>query len=201
MGDLIRKLTEQFTRFPGIGPRQARRFVFHLLTQNEAVRKELAELILALGKDTASCPECLRFHDGKKDSLCRICMDEQRDTAILMVVEKDVDIEQIERSSAFKGRYFVLGGRIPILDEKPEERVRIELLKKRVQKTIPKEIIFAFSTTPEGEHTENYVRQALLALAEKNSITFSVLGRGLSTGAELEYADPETLRSAFKNRA
>jgi recombination protein RecR len=201
MGDTIRKLADFFARFPGIGPRQAKRFVYHLLSQSAASRKELAALILKLDEDTTSCPSCMRFHDGKPGSPCRICADAERDASALMIVEKDVDIEQIERSGAYRGYYFVLGGRVPILDEKPESKVRLTGLAKRAGTPAVKEIIFALSATPEGEHTEHVIREHLRALREERELRFSVLGRGLSTGAELEYADPETLRSALKNRA
>ncbi len=202
MPDVFRRLVELFTRFPGIGPRQARRFVYHLLSLSESELQELAELTQSLKKQVALCPSCFRFHSGKATSVCSICKDAHRDASKLMLVEKDADLEQIERAGAYEGLYFVLGGKIPILDEYPERRIRIAELERALEKKEGlSEIIFALSATPEGEHTELYLRQKLTADIEKHAIRISVLARGLSTGAELEYADTETVRSALKNRA
>lgn len=201
----IDKLTELFRDFPGIGPRQSKRFVYFLLSRNRSYLEELARLIVDIKKEIRICPLCFRFFaKNGKDSPCAICSDPKRDRATLLLVEKDVDLENIERSHAYLGRYFVMGGIVPILEKAPEEKVRVRELTARVEndasKNGLKEIIFAFSINAEGENTAQVVESALKPLVEKFKLKISHLGRGLSTGSELEYADGETLKSALKNR-
>ena len=117
-----------------------------------------------------------------------------------MVVERDADFENIEKSGAFGGKYFILGGKVPILEKNPEQKIRVTELKERVQDKNLKEIVLALSVSPDGENTEKYVRELLSPIVEKKKIKISTLGRGLSTGIELEYPDSETLKNAFKNR-
>ena len=121
-----------------------------------------------------------------------------------MIVSRDVDFENMEKTGAYDGRYFILGGSVPILEKEPEKRIRIfELLKtieKKSEGETLKEIIVAMSANPEGENTGDYIKEVTRKLVLQHGITISLLGRGLSTGAELEYADGETLRNALKNR-
>ncbi len=116
-----------------------------------------------------------------------------------MVIARDSDFESIEKSGTYKGLYFILGGTVPILDKEPEKRIRLRALLERVTKQSLKEIILSLNTTPEGEHTTDIVRDALKNLSLQ-STKVTILGRGLSTGAELEYADSETIRNALSNR-
>ena len=197
----INKLTELFSKFPGIGPRQAKRFVYSLLTKNQAFSEELSRLLLELKKDVAMCGSCMRFFANSSNTkMCNICSDKNRHDEMLMIVERDADFENIERSGVYDGKYFILGGKVPILEKNPETRIRVDELKKRVQDKNLKEIILALSVNPDGENTEKYVREILSPLAEKYDIKISMLGRGLSTGIELEYPDSETIKNAFKNR-
>ncbi|HEY4498631.1 MAG TPA: toprim domain-containing protein [Candidatus Paceibacterota bacterium] len=205
MKDGIEKLVEEFSHFPGVGPRQAKRFAFYLLTRDEKKLKSFTEELLKAKKSIAHCTLCQRlFIKTEKVTLCGICNDESRDKALLMVVGHDVDIESVEKSGSFKGYYFVLGGSIPILDEKPEEHVRLVGLKKaalaQTQKGL-KELILALDANPEGEHTSDYVLKFLSPIVQEKNIKISVLGRGLSTGTELQYSDPETIKNALANRA
>ena len=115
-----------------------------------------------------------------------------------MVVEKDVDIEGVEGSGAYHGKYFVLGGLMAMTERKHSRVLRNKELLMRVQKNGIQEIIFALSTTPEGDYT---ARELMKEMNTANpDIKTTLLGRGLSVGAEIEYADSETLRSALKNR-
>ncbi|MCW9054782.1 MAG: toprim domain-containing protein [Candidatus Pacebacteria bacterium] len=199
----IHKLTQLFTRFPGIGPRQAGRFVYFLLASPQSYRNELVELIRTLKEETKVCPSCMRFHSGQGE-LCTVCADSSRDASSLMLVEKDVDLDNIERTGSYTGRYFVIGGTVPILDKTPERSIRekelLEVVKERTGEGL-KEIILAFSVNAEGENTVNHVRRLLTPLLQQHKIRLSTLGRGLSTGSELEYSDSETIKSALKNRA
>lgn len=202
----IEKLSSYFLKFPGIGARQARRFVYHLLTKDEKYLKELAGAIITIKKEVSECASCHRFFSpqGTKMVLCTICGDDHTDKTMMMVVEKDVDLENIHKSGAYHGRYFVLGGTLPFLDNNPNESIRAKSLFDEVEKSAKaktlKEIILALSANPEGEHTTLYVKKILESLAEKNHVSISLLGRGLSTGTELEYSDSDTLKNALKNR-
>ncbi len=201
--DSIDKLTETFKEFPGIGERQARRFVYFLMFKNGDYANSLSKLILELKKEVSQCKECFKFFLIKKDknNLCEICSNRNTDTTLLMVVEKDSDLESINKSHVYHGKYFILGGLVPIVEKNTKSRVRIEELKKRIfAGTEFKEIILAFSISPQGDHTDQYVRKQLKDVAEKNNIKISSLGKGLSTGTELEYSDNDTLKNALKNR-
>lgn len=197
--EIIPSLTELFRRFPGIGPRQAKRFVYFLLSQDKRYLAELADLIHKLPTVTKTCSWCHRFTTTLSNDRCALCADETRDTSLLMLVEKDVDLETIERSGGYRGFYFVLGGSLPILEKEPEKRIRLRELRSRLKAaTAIKELIFALSVTPEGEHTREYLAEMLSK--QKAAPVLSTLGRGLSTGSELEYADSETIKSALSNR-
>jgi recombination protein RecR len=120
-----------------------------------------------------------------------------------MIVSRDIDLDNIEKGHVFSGKYFVLGGLIPILDKFPEKRIRLKELLAIVEKHATKglkEIILGLDANSEGEYTSDYVKKELSPIAEKYGIKISELGRGLSTGTELEYSDPETIKNALKNR-
>lgn len=202
------RLTERFRDFPGIGSRQSKRFVYFLLSKNRAYLEELAGLIISIKKEIKICDSCFRFYSQNiemdQKNLCKICSDKNRDKNTLLLVEKDVDLENVEKSQAYKGLYFVMGGTAPILDKNPEEKIRLKELVSKIKLEASenglKEIIIAFSVNTEGENTSAIVEEYLKPLKEKFTLKISHLGRGLSTGSELEYADGETLKSAFKNR-
>jgi recombination protein RecR len=209
--DIIDKLTEVFKEFPGIGERQARRFVYFLMSRNPAYNENLSSLISDLKKEVAQCKECYRFFilNNSKERVCDICANVNIDSSTLMIIEKDSDLESVRKSRIYNGKYFVLGGLVPIVEKTTKRRVRIEELKEKISakggpasggKNGLKEIILAFSLSPQGDHTDSYVREQLNEIAEKQNIKISSLGKGLSTGTELEYSDNDTLKNALKNR-
>lgn len=203
--DTLDKLIARFEQFPGIGARQARRFAFHVLNLPKEATHELAELLTSLHDTVSECSQCRRYFSKNNDhnTLCSICSDLRRDTSKLLVVERDSDIQSIERSGVYDGLYFVLGGTVPLLDGKQNQKIRGGSLKRTVEERSQDgltEIILAFSVNPDGENTERYVRSLLQEYIDNKSLTVSHLGRGLSTGSELEYADPETLKNAIRNR-
>lgn len=202
--DSINKLTEVFKEFPGIGERQARRFVYFLMQRNEAYSRNLAQLINELKKETKQCRECFRFFvfsNEKITDLCSICKNNQT-TPSLMVVEKDSDLESIYKSKTYTGKYFVLGGLVPIVEKNTKQTIRVNELKRKIEdETNLEEIILAFSISPQGDHTDFYIRNEINIICEKKGIKISSLGRGLSTGTELEYSDNETIKNALKNRS
>lgn len=195
----VDSLSELFRQLPGIGARQSRRFVLALRARPKDFAERLAHDILHLHDDVRLCASCYRLHDDSVP-LCRICGNSGRDHHTLCVVSRDTDVDAIERSGAYHGVYFVLGGSIPLLEKRVEERVRIQELVGRLSSSPVSEIIFALDATTEGEHTEDIVRGALSDLVHERSISLSRLGRGLSTGSELEYADPKTVSSAMRGR-
>ncbi len=199
------KLITYFEKFPGIGARQARRFAFHILTMPSPDTEELATLITSLRTNVTECHACHRFfsRNGGSAILCSICDSSNRDHTKLLIVASDSDIQAIERSGVYEGLYFVLGGTVPLLSEKENGKVRGGALKALVSERVNEnltEIILAFAVNPDGENTGRYVTTLLKDLIETNNIKVSELGRGLSTGSELEYADPETIKSALRNR-
>ena len=204
----LQRLEDIFAHFPGIGPRQAKRFVYYLLNKPPSFIGEFIGLVESVKKLTGECVACHRlfFLDNPNVSrtnlTCLICADATRDQKMLMITARDSDFETIEKSGAYKGLYFILGGTVPILDKEPEKRIRLETLLQYVSSKEPKfiEIIISMNTTPDGDHTAQIVKDAIQNLFKSQDIKISVLGRGLSTGAELEYADSETIRSALSNR-
>src|ERR1035437_6950556 len=212
--DPVSKLIELFSEFPGIGPRQARRFAYFILTRNTGFLDDFIRNITAAKKSLRVCSSCQRFFtstntSGSASKMCSICSDESRDHASLMIVARDSDLEAVEKSGVYNGLYFVLGGSVPILEKEPEKRVRLAELKKRVQglpldkntrAPLVQEIILSMSATPDGEHTAEVVKGFLEKSVASSKIKITVLGKGLSTGTELEYSDTETLKNALKNR-
>lgn len=198
----IDKLIEIFKEFPGIGERQAKRFVYFLMSRNGEYNNNLSKLILELKKEITQCKDCFRFfhfNQNGQNSVCDICNNPNTDNSMLMVVEKDSDLESVRKSKAYAGRYFVLGGLVPIVEKNTNKKIRIDELKNKITKEL-KEIILAFSLSPQGDHTDHYIRGQIAEVCEKNNIKVSSLGRGLSTGTELEYSDNDTLKNALKNR-
>jgi len=220
--DTTEKLTEIFKEFPGIGERQARRFAYFLMSRNSDYAKNLSGLISDLKKEVSQCKECFRFFILKdnKNKVCEICSDQNIDSSILMIVEKDSDLESVKKSRVYHGKYFILGGLVPIIEKNTKKNVRIEELKEKISAkgAAPakpggqgsasggkkdnelKEIILAFALSPQGNHTDFYVRSQLKDICGTLKIKISSLGRGLSTGTELEYSDNDTIKNALKNR-
>ena len=190
-------------KFPGIGPRQAKRFAYFLAGEDEQYVKDLARLILEVKNQTRQCKSCYRFFETQNTSadLCNICSSLNRETSSLMVVEKDVDLDNIEGAGVYNGKYFVLGGTVSLAGN-GKNNLRLKELFEKVKKEKIKEVILATSTTLEGENTNRYVEKILQPLrqAQGKLLKITRLGRGLSTGAEREYSDSQTIANALKNR-
>lgn len=205
MQDPIEKLATYFKEFPGIGERQAKRFVYFLLHKHPNYVKELGENILSLKEIIHQCPSCYLFFQGNRDQLCSVCKDPKTDKTSLLIIEKDADYENIKKSKNYSGMYFILGGLAPIVTKETPTFLRLkELLstiENRAKNNNLKEIIIALSLNPQGEHTDMYLREKISPLLEKYKFKIVSLGRGLSTGTELEYSDSETIKNALKNRA
>ena len=212
--DSLRRLEEIFARFPGIGPRQAKRFVYYILSRSPSFARELTQLIEEVRQASSECERCHRFFTSKNavpSPICSICSNPSRDASLLMVVARDSDFETVEKSGAYPGLYFILGGTVPILDKEPEKRIRLASLLERIhaESATIKEVILSMNATPEGENTADILKEAIGKISTADPMDFSgepsgvkvtFLGRGLSTGAELEYVDSDTIRNALSNR-
>jgi|688.fasta_scaffold594958_1 recombination protein RecR len=203
----IERLTKLFAEFPGIGPKQARRFVYFLITRSGGYIEELKKEIKELRDEIEMCSDCKRYFVKNGDQAvktCVICSDTSRDQSSLIIVGRDIDFENIEKSHSFNGKYFILGGLVPILDKNPETKIRLTELYNSIDKNgktgVLKEIILALDANSEGEYTGELIKSHLSPLVLKYNIKISEFGRGLSTGTELEYSDAETIKNALKNR-
>lgn len=201
MSDPIENLAKTFLAFPGIGRRQAKRFVYHLLEVSPGEIDKLLTDLKNLRAKVTRCGRCYRFFlNTNGDTQCDICRNKARDNSQLLVVEKDADLDNIERAGTYRGYYFVLGSLATSLMSEPEEHLRLkELVARLKQEPNIKEVILALAANQDGDTLAGSVEQALLPLGSQ--IKTTLLGRGLSTGAELEYVDPETLKNALKNRS
>jgi len=191
----IQKLIGQFSKFPTVGPRTAARFVFYLLKIPKEEAESLQESISQLKEKVRLCSFCFNPFEGEEE-LCEICGNPGRDKSTLCVVEKEPDLEAIEKTKQYKGRYFILGGTVSRLRKEDVKSLRTKELIERAENPEIKEIILATNSTPEGENTALYLER-LLAETKKKTTR---LGRGIPVGGELEYADPETLKSALEGR-
>ncbi len=204
MEDSIEKLAKYFKEFPGIGERQARRFVYFLLHKNPNFVSDLGENILNLKNSIHQCPSCYLFFQSNIADLCENCKNPKIDKKYLLVIEKDSDYENIKKSKSYNGYYFVLGGLAPIINKEILNFLRIKELLNTVESRAKtgdlKEIILALSLNPQGEHTDMFLREKLSGIQQKYNFKIVSLGRGLSTGTELEYSDSETIKNALKNR-
>lgn len=203
--DHLNRLHDLFKQFPGIGPRQAKRFVYFLLGTSESYRKVLAQEILDLSSRVSMCTSCFRYFDSKGHDrrLCGVCSDDTRDSESLMIVAKDVDLDAVEKSHVYRGNYFILGNTLSLTEKDPESKVRTQELvlaiEDRAKKGL-KEIILALSLNSEGENTREFIEGYIAPLVNNYKLKVSILGRGLSTGTELEYSDAETIKNALLGR-
>jgi recombination protein RecR len=192
----IQKLIDLFSKFPTVGPRTAARFVFYLMKIPKEETEELINSISNLKKTVKICSFCFNPFEGEGE-LCKICAAPSRDKTLLCVVEKATDLITLEKTKKYNGLYFILGGTVSTFKKEDIKQLRTKELEERI-KAHPeiKEIIIAINPTTEGEATALYLERLLKPLNKK----ISRLGRGLPVGAELEYADEETLGAAFEGR-
>ncbi len=193
----VQNLIESFERLPGIGPKTAQRLTFYLLHVPQTELDRFAASLSQLRKNTITCSIC--FSVGE-DNPCDICTDIKRDKSIICVVEQPLDILALERSGIYKGVYHVLHGKIDPLNNIGPEEIRIgELVRRITNYDLPiTEVILSTNPTMEGEATAMYIAKQLKTKNENLKITR--IGRGLPTGADLEYADPMTLTRAMEGR-
>jgi len=193
----IQDLIKLFSSFPTVGSRTASRFVFHVLKAKDEEIEELISAIQETRKSITLCSQCFNSYDTTEHAeLCSICRDTKRNGVQLCIVEKESDLEAIENINEYKGLYFLLGGTLGPLRKENIDGLRIEPLKAYLSSHSFEEVILAMNSTTEGEATMLYLERILKPLG----IRLTRLARGLPVGGELEYADDETLSSAFEGR-
>ena len=190
---LVENAVNQLSSLPGIGKKSALRLVLHMIKQEKQNINQFGNSFIDLINNINYCSECFSISDNQK---CEICSDQKRDKSTICVVEDIRVMIAVESTMQFKGVYHVLGGLISPMDGIGPSDIKVEELIQKVQKSEVKEIIFALSTTMEGDTTNFYLFRRLKDL----NITISSIARGISIGDELEYADEITLGTAISSR-
>ena len=189
----IDALITELARLPGIGRKTAQRLTFHLLQHPPEQAGRLAAALVAVSERVRPCEECGNLTEEQP---CDICRDPRRDAALLCVVEEASTVQVVDRSTDFRGRYHVLGGRLSPLDGVGPESLRLEHLVARVREGAIREVILATNPSMEGEVTATYIQQLLAG----QGVRVTRLARGLPMGGDLEYVDGVTLAHALVAR-
>lgn len=190
---LLEQAVDEMSQLPGIGKRTALRLVLHMLKQPESQTKQLADALTKLRTEIKLCKNCYNISDT---DLCAICANPSRNSEIVCVVEDIRDVMAIENTDQYRGHYHVLGGKISPMDGIGPSQLSIKPLIEKVQAGKVEEIIFALSSTLEGDTTNFYIYRQLEGIGIKTS----TIARGISVGDELEYADEVTLGRSITNR-
>ena len=221
MNPRFKQTIKLLQKFPGVGPRQATRFILALLDKDESELKEIGQAITNLKKEIRFCGKCFNISEN---NLCHVCADNRRDSSKLLVVEKVTDLDSIEKTGLYKGLYHVLGGAINPLDGATPETLRFRELNVRIDALlanhdspvkgslaeVPRthapgvsetssgiELIIATNPSTTGETTALYIKELF---QNKMGVTLTRLGRGLASGSNLEYTDEITLKHALEFR-
>lgn len=190
---LLENAVNEFASLPGIGKKTAFRLVMHLLRQKESEVERFGESIVKLKKEIKYCKICFNISDN---DVCDICSDNSRDRSIVCIVENIRDVIAIEKTGQYRGVYHVLGGIISPMDGIGPSDLNIDQLEEKVKTGNIGEIIFALSTTMEGDTTNYYIYRRLMPY----NIKITSLSRGVAIGDELEYTDEITLGRSIVNR-
>jgi recombination protein RecR len=190
---LLENAVNEVSQLPGIGKRTALRLVLHLLKQPKTQTHQLSNALINLVDEIKLCEKCHNISDVK---VCEICANPSRNEEIICVVEDVRDVMAIENTAQFKGLYHVLGGKISPIEGIGPQNLTIDSLIAKAKEGAIKEIIFALSSTIEGDTTNFYIFKQLESL----NIKTSTIARGIAVGDELEYADEITLGRSIVNR-
>ena len=190
---LLENAVNEVSQLPGIGKRTALRLVLHLLKQPTSQTHQLSVALTNLVDDIKLCEKC---HNISDVAICEICANPLRNTEIICVVEDVRDVMAIENTAQFKGLYHVLGGKISPIEGIGPHNLSIDSLVEKVKTGSVKEIIFALSSTIEGDTTNFYIFKQI----EQFKVKTSAIARGIAVGDELEYADEITLGRSIVNR-
>jgi recombination protein RecR len=190
---LLERAVNEMSQLPGIGKRTALRLVLHMLRQPKEQTIALSEALKTMRSDIKFCKSC---HNISDVDICDICSNPKRNESIICVVEDVRDVMAIENTSSFKGLYHVLGGKISPMDGVGPHDLNIESLVEKIKQGEVKELIFALSSTMEGDTTNFYIYRKI----QDYQVVTSTIARGISVGDELEYADEITLGRSIINR-
>lgn len=193
----VQKVVDGFESLPGIGPKSAQRLAYYLLNVPQEKLTKFAAALENLKKDTRLCAIC--FNVGEEE-FCPVCQDETRDRTQVCVVETSLDLLAFEKADGFRGVYHVLGGAVAPLAGIGPNDLRIPQLMARVKTGEIKELIIATNPNMEGEATAMYITERVKEMGARGKIRVTRIGRGLPTGADIEYADGQTLNRALEGR-
>lgn len=190
---VLERAVEEISNLPGIGKRTAMRLALHMLNRPSSQTINLADALESLVENIRYCNKCHTISDSE---ICQICSNSMRDQQLICVVEDVRDVMAIENTGQYRGIYHVLGGKISPIDGIGPSQLHIQSLLNRIQTEEINEIIFALSSTMEGDTTAFYLYKVLKGF----SVQFSTIARGLGVGDELEFADEATLIRSLQNR-
>ena len=190
---IVQDLIDELGRLPGVGPKSAQRIAFHLLQSDPVDVRRLAQVLLEVKEKVRFCIIC---GNVAEETECRICRDPRRDPTIICVVEESKDVQAVERTREYRGRYHVLGGAISPIEGIGPDDLRIKELMVRLADGTITELIIATDPNLEGEATATY----LARLIKPMGLAVTRLASGLPVGGDLEYADEVTLGRAFEGR-
>jgi recombination protein RecR len=190
---LLNQLVDALRCLPGVGPKSAQRMAFHLLERDREGGRHLAQVLGEAMERIKRCNRCRTLSDRE---LCTLCGNSNRDESLLCVIEHPSEIVAIEQATDFRGRYFVLGGRLSPLDGIGPEELGLGMLDERLKEGTIKELILAISSTVEGSATSHFVAD----IAARYQVRTTRIAHGVPLGGELEYVDGGTLAHAFAGR-
>ena len=188
----VEDLIKIISKFPGLGPKSAKRIVLKLINNREELLKPLTNTLAQVYKHIVRCKICGNLKSANSNCTCS-----NKNYDQICVVENIADMWVIQSSGIYKGHYHILGGTLPTLESKKDDGLLVSSLVDRVKKNSFKEIILATSATIEGQTTAHYIQDSL----KDTKVKISKLAQGLPVGGEIEFLDDGTLFSAFKNRA
>ena len=191
--NFLENTIKRLSKLPGLGPRSARRIIFHLLKNKDEILTPLIQDLLEVREKIITCKICgnLDFEDT-----CSICMDEDRNNKLICVVENIPDLWALERSGIYNGKYHILGGVLSAIDGVNPRELNILSLEERVKASDDVEIIMAISATLDGQTTAHYLSKLL----QKHGNKITRLAHGVPIGGELDYLDDGTISQALKGR-
>ena len=198
MNPNFKRIVRLFQKLPGVGPRQAARFVLALMEKPDAELQDLGKAIQNLKQEISFCSSC---HNISDNGLCMVCSNSKRDQGKILIVEKVTDLDSIEKTGLYNGLYHVLGGAVNPLDGATPETLKIKELASRVDNMLKTgnglELIIATNPNTPGETTSLYLKDLF---QNKKGVVLTRLARGLASGSNLEYADEITLKNALEYR-
>jgi recombination protein RecR len=190
---LLKDLIQSLCCLPGVGPKSAQRMAFHLLQRNRAGGRQLSEILSQAMNNIGYCRDCRTLTEVE---VCDVCANHLRDDDVLCVVESAADVWVINQATSFKGKYFVLHGRLSPLDGIGPDQLGIDKLEQRLAAGVIKEMILATNSTIEGQATAHFIGE----IAAKFNIRATRIAHGIPMGGELEFIDSGTLSHAFNGR-